>query len=128
MKTDKAKMVFYVGYKGLTYRVRLMENIEAVSREYKATHHDPAARNMHVCAFFSPSVRKCSHVIGTLVFPLTGQLEELIPHEVFHGVLHHFRSVHRFEDEPFAEILGKLSAKIYKKIRKNFYAFDDISQ
>lgn len=119
---DRARKIFSVSYKGLSFNVRLLDDARAVSREYKRTHHDPGCK--YVLAFFSPSQKSHAHAIGTIVLPLNGKLEELIPHEVFHAVLSHFKNVNAINEEPFAEILGNISAKIYRKIKTHFYAFE----
>ena len=113
MAHARALRVFRVAHAGICLRVRLLPTTAAVDQEYR---EGKRRRGPHqVRAFFrsSPS----GSVLGTIVLGLDGRLEEEIPHEVFHAVLHHQRMVHAENDEPAAYAVGILSAKIFKGVR-----------
>jgi hypothetical protein len=69
-----------------------------------------------VHGFFAPTVSPAAKYTGTIVLPINGQMEELVPHEVTHAVLHKMRSVHHTDDESLAMAVGVLSARIARKI------------
>lgn len=120
MKT-KALMVFTVSYGGIRLKVRVLPTIRDVHREYEARHVDGKAlarKGKNVEGFFTDSRHAAAKHIGTVLLPAVGCLDELIPHEVFHVVMHKFKIVHRDDDETAALAVGILSARIARKIQR----------
>lgn len=112
MKAARAVAVFIVSLRGLALRVRVLPtaadvDVECRQREGRRRRGTPKAR-----AYFAPAARLCG-VVGTIVLPADGRLDELVPHEVVHAVLHRTGSVSRDRDESFATDVGLLSAKIF---------------
>lgn len=116
--------VFTVSHGGIRIRVRLLATIEEVHREHQST-----ARQLRngktVFAFFLPAASPSAKYIGTIVLPLEGKMEELVPHEVTHAVLHKAGGVLASDDEPFCTAVGMLSARIahqVKYVKETFHA------
>lgn len=104
---------FSVRYRGCRIRIRLLPTVADVHREYTAGECRRDGKIVH--AFFYASQPQALHT-GTIVLPLDGQLEELIPHEVVHAVMHKMGGVHCTDDEALATTVGVLSARIARKI------------
>lgn len=120
MKT-KALMVFTVSYGGIRLKVRVLPTVRDVHREYEANHIDGKAlarKGKNVEGFFTSTRHGSAKHIGTILLPAVGYLDELIPHEVFHVVMHKFKSVHCDDDEAAALAVGALSARIARKIAR----------
>jgi hypothetical protein len=109
----KALNTFYVSHGKCRIRVRVLPSVADVHREYSIGECRRDGKIVH--AFFFPARPDAMHV-GTAVFPLDGQLEELIPHEVVHAVMHKMGGVHCTDDEALATTVGILSARIARKI------------
>ena len=113
----RALMVFAVCHNGIRIRVRLLPSASDVHSEYIAGYKRMRG-GLHVHAFFSPTSHAAAHHLGTIVLPSNGRLEELIPHEVTHAVMHKFGGVHCSDDEALATAIGILSARIARKIAR----------
>ncbi len=109
-----ALKTFTVSYRGIRIKVRVLATIFDVYGEYLVG--SPRLDGMLVHAFFRPLYGSGAKHIGIIVLPLYGRLEELIPHEVIHAVLHKMCSVESLKDEAFATAVGVLSARIARKI------------
>lgn len=108
----RAVAVFTVALRGLALRVRVLPTAADVDRECRRFEGRRQRGTPTARAFFAPAARLCS-VAGTIVLPADGRLDELVPHEVVHAVLHRTGSVHPASDEAFATNVGLLCAKIF---------------
>lgn len=105
----RALAVFMVEARGLRLRVRVLPRIEDVDAAYR---NGARRRNRgRVHAFFLAARR--APLVGTIILPADGRLDELVPHETVHAVLHASGNVHAADDEEFALSVGLLSAKIF---------------
>lgn len=104
---------FSVRHGSCRLRIRLLPTVADVHREYSAGECRRDGKIVH--AFFYASQPQSLHT-GTIVLPQDGQLEELIPHEVVHAVMHQMGGVHCTDDEALATTVGVLSARIARKI------------
>lgn len=109
-----ALKVFTVSYGGIRIKVRLLPTIRDVHREYTEGKRRRDGKIVH--AFFEPMRSPAAKYTGTMVLPLDGDLDELVPHEVVHAVMDKIGGVHFTEDETFAAAVGVLSARIARKI------------
>ena len=110
----RAVAVFTVEARGIRLRVRVLPSIEAVAEAY----HGGARRDdrCRVHAFFQSASR--APLVGTITLPADGRLDELVPHETVHAVLHACGEVRCHDDEEFALSVGLLSAKIFLGLRR----------
>lgn len=107
---------FTVSYGGMRIKVRVLPTMRDVHREY--IDGLPRRRDgKTVQAFFAPANAPSAKHGGTIVLPFDGRLEELIPHEVVHAVMHKIGGAHCFDDEKLATSVGILSARITRKIK-----------
>lgn len=113
-QSKRAVKVFTVNYNGIRIRVRLLPTVRDVHREYTAGKRRRDGETVH--AFFEPKCHASAKYTGTMVLPMDGRLEELIPHEVVHAVMSTIGGVHCSEDESLATAVGILSARIARKI------------
>lgn len=88
--------IFTVNYNGIRIKVRLLPTARDVHREYTAGKRRRDGKTVH--AFFDPKYSPSSKYTGTMVLPLDGRLEELIPHEVVHAVMSTIGGVHCSEE------------------------------
>ena len=109
-----ALKVFTVSYGGVRIKVRVLPTITDVHREYTDGKRRRDGKTIH--AFFEPTRSPAAKYIGTIVLPVNGPLEELIPHETVHAVLHKMVVAHAMDDESLATTVGVLSARIARKI------------
>lgn len=109
-----ALKIFTVSYRGIRIKVRLLPTVADVHREY--TEGKRLRNGTTVHAFFAPMYSPAAKCTGTVVLPMDGKLEELIPHEVTHAVLHKVRVCVAGDDEGFATAVGILSARITRRI------------
>lgn len=115
-KSKRAALkIFTVNYGGIRIKVRLLPTVRDVHREY--TEGKRLRNGTAVHAFFAPKCSPSAKYTGTIVLPLDGRLEELIPHEVVHAVMSTIGGVHCSEDEALATAVGVLSARIARKIK-----------
>lgn len=109
-----ALKIFTVNYNSIRIKVRVLPTIRDVHREYTAGLRRRDGKTVH--AFFVPNCSPSAKYTGTMVLPLDGRLEELIPHEVVHAVIGTIGGVHCSDDESLATAVGVLSARIARKI------------
>lgn len=110
----RAVAVFTVEARGIRVRVRVLPSIDDVAEAY----HGGARRSerCRVHAFFQSACR--APLVGTITLPADGRLDELVPHEVVHAVLHQLGDVRAADDEEFALSVGLLSAKIFLHLHR----------
>jgi hypothetical protein len=108
--------VFSVAHKGIRLKVTLLRNVAEVDARYRDGRMHRAGELIH--AFFQPTISPVAQHQGTIVLPLDGSLDELVPHEVAHAVIHCMRGVSANDDECAATAIGVLSAKIFNEVRK----------
>lgn len=111
-----AAHTFTASHGSIRIKVRLLPTIADVHREFKNTNNVRPRKGYITHAFFTPTNRSDAKHIGTIVLPKQGRLEELIPHEVVHAVMHKMGGVHCDDDEALATAVGMLSARIARKI------------
>ena len=108
--------VFSVAHKGIRLKVTLLRSVAEVDARYRDGRTHRAGELIH--AFFQPTMSPAAQYHGTIVLPLDGHLDELVPHEVAHAVIHCMRGVSANDDECAATAIGTLSAKIFSEVRK----------
>lgn len=113
MKPPRALAVFTVEARGIRLRVRVLPHIEDVADAYHGGSRRSERCRVH--AFFQSGGR--APLAGTIVLPADGRLDELVPHEAVHAVLHANGDVRAADDEEFALSVGLLSAKIFLALR-----------
>jgi hypothetical protein len=111
----RAIATFTVAAKGIRLRVRLLPSISDVHVTCPGSR--PRRDGLYTPAFFLPANPEAKHT-GTVVFGLDGRLEELVPHEVSHAVVHHYKGVHVDDDERAATAIGLLTAAIHTRMRR----------
>lgn len=111
----RALKIFTVAYRGIRLKVRVLPSAADVHHEY--TDGKRLRSGLQVRGFFQPTSSPKAQHTGTIVLPVSGQLEEYIPHEVTHAVLHKMRLVSSSDDESMAYAVGVLSARISRKIK-----------
>jgi len=112
-----ALMVFTVSYNGIRIKVRVLPSTRDVQREFSKGYRQ-RANGKHIHAFFAPALAANAKHLGTIVLPTNSSLEELIPHEVTHAVMHKMGGVHCSDDEALATAIGILSGRIARKISR----------
>lgn len=105
----RAVAVFTVEARGIKLRVRVLPGIEDVAAAYHGGARSSERCRVH--AFFQSASR--APLVGTITLPADGRLDELVPHETVHAVLHYYGEVLAADDEEFALSVGLLSAKIF---------------
>lgn len=108
--------VFSIKHKRLKLRVQFLPTIADVDARFQQGWKHHAGRQVH--AYFQPATSAGALHIGTIVLPMDGRLEELVPHEVTHAVIHFMRGVSANDDEEAATAVGLLSAKIFNHVKK----------
>ena len=107
---------FTVSHGSIRIKVKLLPTVSDVHREHQAV-----ARRCRdgktVYAFFLPAQRAARHV-GTIVLPLQGKLREYVPHEVAHAVIHALNGVLSQDDEACCTAVGRISARIFRRIEQ----------
>jgi hypothetical protein len=109
--------LFNVAHKRLKLKVCLLPTVAHVDAAYRQGWK--ARRGTQVHAYFYPAASTDADIAGTVVLPLDGCLDELVPHEVTHAVIHYLRGVSASDDEAAATAVGMLSAKIFKRIKQH---------
>ena len=111
----RALATFTVRHGTLCLKVRVLPSIRDVHLEYiKGGKQRANGKTIH--AFFEPTTHPIAKHVGTVVLPLNGRLEELIPHEVTHAVIHALGGVLSHDDEACCTAVGVLSARIARKV------------
>lgn len=111
---------FTVSHGSIRLKVTLRETVQDVHRAYLACNNGVRPhRGEIVYAFFSPTQSVTAKHIGGIVLPMYGgNLNELIPHEVTHAVIHAHGGVLPHDDEDTATAIGSLCARIFKRIKQ----------
>lgn len=112
---------FTVTYRGIKLLVTLRENVLEVGKAYRACNNGRSTlrRGEQVRAFFWPTLSLHAQHVGGIVLPRDGEdLNELIPHEVAHAVIHAHQGVLPHDDEATATAIGVLCTRIFKRINK----------
>jgi len=112
----RALAVFTVSLRGRKLRVRLLASEAAVDVECRRYEGGRRAGRFVTRAFFMPPLT--SATAGAIVLPGNGPLNELIPHEVVHAVMHRVGGVHCTDDEPLATDVGLVTARIFREIKR----------
>jgi len=113
-----AAKTFTVSHHGIRIKVRVLPPVRDVHRAFGDKRDLRPMRGGLVNAYFDPMQSAKAKHVGTIVLPLDGKLQELIPHEVTHAVLHKARAVAAVDDEGFATAVGLLSARIHRHIEQ----------
>ena len=107
---------FTVRHAGIRIKVKLLPTIKAVNREYRKGRHCKVNGVVH--SFYEPNQ---SGSKGTMVLALSGNLVELVPHEVVHAVMWKIgKWVFCEDDERLATAVGELTKKILCKIARHY--------
>ena len=103
---------FTVQHLSIRLKIRLLPGVADVHRAYTGGTYIPRRVGANVVhGFFSTD--------GTIVLPANGgNLNELVPHEVSHAVIHHLNGVLSHDDEPCSTAIGCLCARIFKQLKK----------
>lgn len=110
---------FAVSHRGLRLRVRLYASTRDVDRKYRNGRCRRGGLQVH--AFFAPTKCRGARHGGVVALGANGRLEELIPHEVTHAVMHKLGTVTYADDERLASAVGVLTARIIARIRRLGY-------
>lgn len=115
-------MKFTVSHGKIRLFVRVLPTVQDVHKAY----HDGVDKRTGDCVysfFDAPSAR--SRYTGTLCFAEGTRLYELVPHEVFHAVAHHYQlfpeggTPRTDNEEVVAKAVGILSARVLDKIEND---------
>ena len=110
---------FKVSYGIVRVTVYLLNSVHDVHMEY---YSGSRCRNgQKVNAFFMGTVSESSKRTGSIVLARNSLLEECVPHEVAHAVLHKLVEVSRMDDEYMAKAIGILTSRITRMLRKYGY-------
>ncbi|HTD05876.1 hypothetical protein [Undibacterium sp.] len=108
---------FTVAFQWIKLHVELLPTSQDVDAKYRAGRRRRSGEHVH--AYFEPSKTDRAIYKGKIVLPENGRLEELIPHEVAHAVIHCLRGVSANDDEVAATAIGMLSASIFARVRNS---------
>lgn len=111
---------FNVRHDSILIKVTLLETVRAVQMAYQAFHNGAHTQNS---AFFYPTLSVSARHIGGIVLPLNGgNLNELVPREVAHAVIHAIirtrRCVLAHDKETTAAAIERISARIIRRVKK----------
>lgn len=116
---SRALETFTVSHAGLRLRVRLLPSHREVEREFHAGRRRRDGRFIH--AYFAPTKSQSARHGGAIVLAGNGRLQELVPHEVTHAVMHRLGAAHCTDDEPLATAVGILTARILGRLDRLGY-------
>lgn len=68
---------------------------------------------------FIASRSSAARFIGTILLSGNQDLNDDVPHEVAHAVVHFYGGISATTDEPAAYAIGRLTSKILKKVRRH---------
>lgn len=108
--------VFNVNHGGIRLRIALLPTVADVNARYRVGRRHAKDEVIH--GFFQPTTSTSATYDGTIVLGLDSCLDEIIPHEVAHAVIHCERGISANNDEFAATAIGLLSARIFSKIRR----------
>lgn len=114
----RAIYTFVTRHRRIVVHVRVLPTTHAVTKEWRGTAGTAITSGMrHIHAFtVNPPRARYSY----MALAGNGNLDELVPHEVFHVVKHHLGGVITNDnEEECATAVGILSAKIIKKVRQH---------
>lgn len=111
---------FTVAHGGIRIKVKLCETVRDVHLAYQASRNGATRRDgLEVNAFFCPTRSITAKHIGHIVLPLDGgDLNEFVPHEVSHAVIHAHQGVLPHDDEDTASAIGVLCSRIFKRLNQ----------
>jgi len=112
---------FFVRHNNIRIKVRVLPHILDVHKEFTGGKRVKNKDDL-VAAFFQACVNPLAKYLGTIVLAGSDVLEEIVPHEVFHAVMYHFKTVVREDDEPAAYAIGILTSKILRQLKYIEYA------
>jgi hypothetical protein len=107
-------ITFTASHGRIRIKVKLLPTVDDVHRMHQKT-AKRSCDGRTVVAFFLPAQR-VTRYIGTVVLPLDGKLNELVPHEVTHAVIHALNGVLSHDDEACCTAVGRISASIFRRI------------
>jgi hypothetical protein len=111
----KAILVFTVNYAGIRLNVRVLPSAQDVYTEYSGGAKWRMRAELPMGFFLETPNTKFT---GTVVLAGNCQLEEVVPHEVFHAVMYKRKIVVCTDDEPAAYAIGILTSRILRKVKK----------
>ncbi|SAI74594.1 Uncharacterised protein [Bordetella ansorpii] len=115
MARTRTRFAFTVAHAGISLRVRLLPGVADVDREYRAGRRRRDRQTVH--GYFQPSASATARHQGVIVLGMDSNLDEIVPHEVVHAVVHCLRGVSATHDEGAATAVGVLSAQIFSRAR-----------
>lgn len=107
---------FHLRYGELRVRVRVLPSVAQVDRAYYAGRRCRDSRRIY--AYFEPEPEPHAARVGTVVLPANGALQELVPHEMVHAVMHELGRADRRADEYLAGAVGVLTARALARLRR----------
>lgn len=114
----KALKVFYVSYSNIRLKVRILPHSRDVFTEYSGG-KKWRMRDELPQGFFEATTNPYAKYLGTIVIAGNSDLNDVVPHEVFHAVLCKMRQVHTDNDEVAAYAIGVLTSRILKKAKRS---------
>lgn len=113
----RALASFTVAALGIRVRVRILPTTRDVDSAYRESSR-PRRDGLCTPAFFQHAGLGAK-TAGTIVLSANGALDDLVPHEVTHAVVHACKGIHMDDDERAATAIGLLTARIHARIRKS---------
>jgi len=111
----RALMSFVASHAGIVIQVRLLATVEEVDAEYCKGSRRRLETIVH--GYFQPRTSARARHHGLIVLGMDARLDEIVPHEVAHAVIHAMRGISASDDEAAATAIGILSARIFAKVR-----------
>lgn len=113
-----AAKTFTVSHGSIRIKVKLLPSVDDVHRAYTGGTSVPRRSGARIVHGFFNANTPVKHV-GTIVLPERGgNLNELVPHETTHAVIHHFNGVLSHADEDCATAVGIISSRIFKRLNQ----------
>lgn len=111
MARIKALRTFSISHQGIRLQVRLLARLADVDALYRGGKRRNTREITH--GFFQPRRSATAQHHGLIVLALECNLDEIVPHEVGHAVVHCMQGVSASNDEAAATAIGMLSSKIF---------------